>query len=179
MRGLASNFTLSPLPLPRRPLLRQPDNQTDNDMRMLFSRALLPLTLSLNPLVSIAARTSRQSPNLKAVAAFSPQCLPYTTMSENNQTEQPQAQSQEQQQQERLALPDANSASNAPQIDLSQNGGQSVKLDHLGPMVVNTDGTMSRISNWEHMTEMEKQNTLRVLGKRNKQRLDALKASST
>lgn len=103
-------------------------------------------------------------------------------MSENNQPGQAQHEEEQRQQheaQERLALPDANSASNAPQIDLSgQNGGQSVKLDHLGPMVVNTDGTMSRISNWEHMTEMEKQNTLRVLGKRNKQRLDALKGST-
>lgn len=151
-------------------------------MRMRLSRALLPLTLSLNPFFSIAARTSRQSPNLNAVAAFHPQCLLYTTMSENNQPGQAQHEEEQRQQheaQERLALPDANSASNAPQIDLSgQNGGQSVKLDHLGPMVVNTDGTMSRISNWEHMTEMEKQNTLRVLGKRNKQRLDALKGST-
>lgn len=98
-------------------------------------------------------------------------------MSENSQPEHPQAQPQNHPEQEReqLALPDATSAPNTQQIDLSQNQGQSVKLDHLGPMVVNTDGTMSRISNWEQMTEMEKQTTLRVLGKRNKQRLDALK----
>lgn len=142
-------------------------------MRILFSRALLPLSLSINPLVSIAARTSRQSPNLKTIAAFNPQCLLHT-MSESNQPEHSQAQPQEkEQEQERLALPDASSASNTPQLDLSKD--QSVKLDHLGPMVVNTDGTMSRISNWDQMTEMEKQTTLRVLGKRNKQRLDALK----
>lgn len=55
------------------------------------------------------------------------------------------------------------------------NGSTSVKLDHLGPMVVNVDGTLARISNWEQMTDGEKQGTLRIIGKRNKQRLEALK----
>ncbi|KAI1106375.1 hypothetical protein F4804DRAFT_301068 [Jackrogersella minutella] len=55
-------------------------------------------------------------------------------------------------------------------------GGEGVKLDHLGPLVVNEDGTMSRIANWNEMAEIERQNTLRVLGRRNKLRLDALKA---
>ncbi|KAI0901369.1 hypothetical protein F4806DRAFT_452015 [Annulohypoxylon nitens] len=55
-------------------------------------------------------------------------------------------------------------------------GGEGVKLDHLGPLIVNEDGTMSRIANWNEMAEIERQNTLRILGKRNKQRLDALKA---
>ncbi|XXG97433.1 hypothetical protein Hte_003734 [Hypoxylon texense] len=57
-------------------------------------------------------------------------------------------------------------------------GGDGVKLDHLGPLVVNEDGTMSRIANWAEMAEIERQNTLRVLGKRNKLRLDALKAKA-
>lgn len=48
----------------------------------------------------------------------------------------------------------------------------------VGPLVVNEDGTMSRISNWENMADIEKQNTLRILGKRNKARLDALKAKA-
>lgn len=61
-------------------------------------------------------------------------------------------------------------------LDLSNPEGSTVKLDALGPMVVNVDGTLSRISNWDGMTEMEQKNTLRVLGKRNKQRLEALKA---
>ncbi|ORX94027.1 hypothetical protein BCR34DRAFT_580217 [Clohesyomyces aquaticus] len=51
---------------------------------------------------------------------------------------------------------------------------ESMKLDHLGPMVVNRDGTLSQISNWEHMTEIERTNTLRVLGKRNMLRREAL-----
>ena len=168
--------------------------------------ALLPLTLTLNlnPLVSIAARTSYhqlQSSNLKSSTTisspFHPQCPSflhshsYSTMStdqttkndptaDTNQHQQPDnttPQNQHQQDQEQLALPDSSSSDAATnQLDLS-GGGSTAKLDHLGPMVVNTDGTLARITNWEHMTEGEKQATLRVLGKRNKQRLETLKAA--
>ena len=54
-------------------------------------------------------------------------------------------------------------------------GSGSVKLDHLGPMVVNADGTLSRISNWAEMADIERENTLRIIGKRNKDRLEVLK----
>jgi hypothetical protein len=71
-----------------------------------------------------------------------------------------------------LPLPEPES-SNTTKIDMS-NGGSSVKLDHLGPLVVNKNGTLSRIANWEQMAEIEKQNTLRILGKRNMLRREAL-----
>ena len=54
--------------------------------------------------------------------------------------------------------------------------GESVALDAMGPLVVNRDGTMGRIGNWAGMTEHEKAQTLRLLGKRNKERMDILKA---
>jgi hypothetical protein len=54
-------------------------------------------------------------------------------------------------------------------------GGTATKLDHLGPVVVNQDGTLARISNWDQMTEIEQKNTLRILSKRNMLRLQALK----
>ncbi|KAM0347907.1 hypothetical protein ACHAPU_004406 [Fusarium lateritium] len=54
--------------------------------------------------------------------------------------------------------------------------GESVRLDAMGPLVVNTDGTMGRIGNWAGMTKGEKEQTVKLLGKRNKQRLDAIKA---
>lgn len=63
---------------------------------------------------------------------------------------------------------------NTHQLDLSSGSG-SVTLDHLGPMVVNVDGSLGRISNWAQMTEAEQRNTLRVLGKRNRARLEKLK----
>ncbi|KAF8841042.1 hypothetical protein BDN67DRAFT_576200 [Paxillus ammoniavirescens] len=49
--------------------------------------------------------------------------------------------------------------------------GAEVKLDNLGPMVVNSDGTLSRIANWENMTEGEKERTTRVVAARNRLRL--------
>jgi hypothetical protein len=57
-------------------------------------------------------------------------------------------------------------------------GGQAVKLDHLGPLVVNKDGTLSRIANWESMADIERQNTLRILVKRNQLRTEALKEAA-
>jgi hypothetical protein len=78
----------------------------------------------------------------------------------------------------KLALPavprEGENTSEAQKLDVS---GTTVSLDHLGPIVVNQDGTMSRISNWDKMTEIEKKNTIRIIGKRNKQRLEALKAA--
>ncbi|KAK7185858.1 hypothetical protein DPSP01_004236 [Paraphaeosphaeria sporulosa] len=73
-----------------------------------------------------------------------------------------------------LPLPEPPADSKAVELDVST--GTAVKLDHLGPMVVNRDGTLSRIGNWEQMTDIEQKNTLRVLMKRNKLRLDALRA---
>ncbi|KAL1595613.1 hypothetical protein SLS59_008251 [Nothophoma quercina] len=69
-------------------------------------------------------------------------------------------------------LPASELNSGAPQLEV---GGEGVTLDELGPMVVNKDGSLSRIENWAEMSELEKKNTLRVLGKRNKQRLDGLR----
>ncbi|KAL1943415.1 hypothetical protein VTO73DRAFT_4490 [Trametes versicolor] len=48
---------------------------------------------------------------------------------------------------------------------------QAFKFDHLGPVVVNKDGTLSRIANWESMTPIEKERTLRILVARNQVRL--------
>lgn len=69
-----------------------------------------------------------------------------------------------------LPLPEP--TSDATQLNVN---GEGVKLDHLGPLVVNKDGSLSRIANWDKMAEIEKQNTLRILGKRNQLRLDSLK----
>lgn len=61
------------------------------------------------------------------------------------------------------------------QMDMSSGQG-TINMAHLGPMVVNKDGTISSISNWDQMTEAEQANTLKVLGKRNKARREALQA---
>ncbi|KAI0998826.1 hypothetical protein K3495_g9370 [Podosphaera aphanis] len=74
-----------------------------------------------------------------------------------------------------LALPALPSTEHGIKMDMSS-GNASVSLDHLGPIVVGTDGTMSRISNWDQMTEMEQKNTLRIISKRNQVRLEARRA---
>jgi len=53
-------------------------------------------------------------------------------------------------------------------------GGEAVKLDAMGPMVINADGTISRINNWHEMTEHEQASTKRLLVKRNESRRKAL-----
>ena len=70
-----------------------------------------------------------------------------------------------------LPLPEP-SSSDSTQLSVN---GEGVKLDHLGPMVVNKDGTLSRIANWDSMADIERQNTLRILGKRNQLRLGNLR----
>ncbi|KAL4957916.1 hypothetical protein BDW69DRAFT_155287 [Aspergillus filifer] len=105
-----------------------------------------------------------------------PRVNTYATMSSSSAPENPNPQSQQQQQEERkeplLALPDSSTASDTTQLDVN---GDGVKLDHLGPLIVNTDGTLARIGNWAQMTEMERKNTLRIIGKRNKERLAKIK----
>ncbi|KAK7977873.1 hypothetical protein PG996_003924 [Apiospora saccharicola] len=76
-----------------------------------------------------------------------------------------------------LPLPEPPSAgsedvSAARQLEV---GGEGLKLDHLGPLVVHQDGTMSRIGNWGEMSELERENTLRIIGKRNQMRLKKLR----
>ncbi|KAG0170448.1 hypothetical protein DFQ28_002069 [Apophysomyces sp. BC1034] len=49
------------------------------------------------------------------------------------------------------------------------------KLKELGPVVVNENGTLSRINNWYEMSDIERANVNRILLKRNRQRLEKLK----
>lgn len=65
------------------------------------------------------------------------------------------------------------SGESAPQI--LRVDGAAVVLDHLGPMVIGRDGTVSRIANWGEMAAVERENTVRVLGRRNQVRLAALR----
>ena len=56
------------------------------------------------------------------------------------------------------------------------NGSLWMKMDHLGPIIVNRDGTMSRIEKWAELTEGERTNALRIIAARNKRRMAALEA---
>ncbi|KAJ5570816.1 hypothetical protein N7535_004476 [Penicillium sp. DV-2018c] len=163
-----------------------------------FVRATLPATTSINPSTWTSATTHH--PRLHSI--LFPQCQTALKTSESNlnlthqQTRtmsdsasapgpaaekpdtkaqaQEQAQDQDTPRKEPLYLPAAGDADNI-KFDMS-GGGATVKLDHLGPMVVNADGTLSQIGNWKQMSDIERENTLRVLGKRNQKRLEALRA---
>mmetsp|Transcript_4396 Transcript_4396/g.12339 ORF Transcript_4396/g.12339 Transcript_4396/m.12339 type:complete len:110 (-) Transcript_4396:117-446(-) len=73
----------------------------------------------------------------------------------------------------REALPagDPGSQQQAVEQDI---GGASIKMDSLGPVIVNSDGTISRITNWDIMTEHEKKVALKRIAKRNNERKEAL-----
>jgi hypothetical protein len=55
-----------------------------------------------------------------------------------------------------------------------QNVSETMKFDHLGPIIINSDGSTSRISNWDTMTETEQQKTLKLIARRNQIRRDNL-----
>jgi len=71
------------------------------------------------------------------------------------------------------ALPAPSASSETQKLDV--NSGQTIKLDSLGPIVVNADGSMRRISNWDTMAQIERDNVMRILPKRNQERLARLK----
>ncbi|KDO19622.1 hypothetical protein SPRG_14299 [Saprolegnia parasitica CBS 223.65] len=75
--------------------------------------------------------------------------------------------------QEMLALPASTPTPGGAPINVTA-GGNAVALDHLGPMVVQVDGSLMRITDWATKTDHEKAMIQRVIAKRNKERLDAL-----
>lgn len=54
-------------------------------------------------------------------------------------------------------------------------GGDGLKLDAMGPLVVNVDGSVGRVGNWAEMTPAEREGTRRLLARRNQERLRALR----
>lgn len=63
-------------------------------------------------------------------------------------------------------LPASDPDADIPTIKL----GESIKLDGMGPVIINTDGTTRRIDNWNEMTDREKEVTFRRISKRNEER---------
>lgn len=55
-------------------------------------------------------------------------------------------------------------------------GGEAVKMEQIGPVIVNVDGTMRRIANWDLLTQTEREWSWRVIPERNKKRLAKLRA---
>jgi len=52
--------------------------------------------------------------------------------------------------------------------------GETLRLDALGPIIINTDGSTRRIDNWNELSEQEKEVSWRRISKRNEERRKAL-----
>ena len=46
----------------------------------------------------------------------------------------------------------------------------NIQLTELGAIIINSDGTMSKIENWNELTDLEKARSLRLIAKRNAKR---------
>ncbi len=46
----------------------------------------------------------------------------------------------------------------------------NIQLSELGAIIINSDGTMSKIANWHDLTKTEQVKALRVIAKRNARR---------
>ena len=71
-----------------------------------------------------------------------------------------------------LALPSSSADGSAHQLNI---GGSSHSMDYLGPMIVNADGSLRRITNWDELSPEEQANTKRIVVERNRKRLLKLK----
>ncbi|KAG4301376.1 hypothetical protein PCANB_002232 [Pneumocystis canis] len=61
-----------------------------------------------------------------------------------------------------------------PSNNHSSSQSSTLRLDQLGPVVINSDGTLARIENWLSLTDIEKRRIERVLVQRNQERLKKL-----
>ncbi|KAF7715853.1 Uncharacterized protein PECH_008510 [Penicillium ucsense] len=142
-----------------------------------------PTTLNSNSTAKAMSTSTSSSPGSPSAASTQPSTqstsAAQTDTNGNTSTKEKHGHEPEHahDQKEQLYLPSTDDASSHPgniRLDVSSESG--VTLDHLGPMVVNVDGSLSRIGNWAQMAEIERRNTLRIIGKRNRERLARLKA---
>jgi hypothetical protein len=71
----------------------------------------------------------------------------------------------------KLPPPDPD-AKNIPTFKL----GETIRFEEWGPVILNSDGSMRRIENWDQLTEKEKEVTWRRISKRNEERRKILLA---
>jgi hypothetical protein len=60
----------------------------------------------------------------------------------------------------------------------TQGESDSLTLDALGPVILNSDGSVSRIPNWGQLTDAEREKTFRLISKRNAARRKQLEAAA-
>ena len=74
---------------------------------------------------------------------------------------------------EPLHLPLPPSSEDRRALDVSGEGSRT-RLEELGPMVVQPDGSLGRIGNWSDFTQEQRETIAGVITKRNRARLRAL-----
>ena len=52
--------------------------------------------------------------------------------------------------------------------------GEKMSFPEFGPIIVNSDGSTRRITNWDQMTSAEQERTMKRISKRNAERIAAL-----
>eukprot|EP00550_Attheya_septentrionalis_P003595 CAMPEP_0198301226 /NCGR_PEP_ID=MMETSP1449-20131203/50782_1 /TAXON_ID=420275 /ORGANISM="Attheya septentrionalis, Strain CCMP2084" /LENGTH=125 /DNA_ID=CAMNT_0044003245 /DNA_START=143 /DNA_END=520 /DNA_ORIENTATION=- len=67
-------------------------------------------------------------------------------------------------------LPESSGDKNLRSIKL----GESIAMEGMGPIIINTDGTTRSIANWDDMSPQEKEVAWRRIAKRNQTRREAL-----
>ena len=70
----------------------------------------------------------------------------------------------------RLPPVDPNSTEKVPTLKF----GETLRLDEMGPIIINTDGTTRRIDNWKEMSPQEQEVAWRRIKKRNEERRNKL-----
>lgn len=73
------------------------------------------------------------------------------------------------------ALPEPKARNPSEPVHSLEVNGDAVSMDELGPIIVNADGTLRRIENWATLTKHEQATTMKLISRRNKKRLTALK----
>jgi hypothetical protein len=69
-----------------------------------------------------------------------------------------------------LLLPPSDNDENITSIQL----GETISFTELGPIILNTDGTIRRIDNWKELSKQEQEVTWRRIKKRNAERRELL-----
>ena len=74
-----------------------------------------------------------------------------------------------------LCLPSSSSSPGSSHRSVAL--GEKLSFPDLGPIIVNVDGTTSRIANWHELSKHEQEVSLRRIAKRNAERIEILKAA--
>ncbi|KAI0202649.1 hypothetical protein F4808DRAFT_420906 [Astrocystis sublimbata] len=174
-RGLSSPLhSILTFSKPRRPIslastsnLSFSTRATTSRLQRTVTRQLLP-SPRLAPSAHLSHSSSAKSPSPQASGSSPSMDAAKSETGKGNEAQEASS--------SRTPLPALPAVEGGPSSTLEV-GGAALRMDHLGPLVVNEDGTMSRITNWDTMADIEREITLRIIGKRNQARLAKLRAA--